>query len=368
VAVSSSLVSRLLLLAVIISYAIFIIRTEDFLIPENNIENILESLRGKRVLVTGDLILDHYLEGNVDRISPEAPVPIVSLEGTGEKWVPGGAANVARNISSLGGFPLMAGTAGDDREGRLLLDLLEKEGIDTSAVILDPDRPTTSKTRIMSGGHQLIRIDREITEPVSSELQKTIQSRIESMMGELDAVVLEDYNKGVLVPGLISGIIEASLRSSIPVAVDPKFMNFFEFRGCTLFKPNRLETSRALNLDIRSVDDAIEAGNQLLDRLSAASVLITLGGDGSVLCRKGMDPFHRPTAAKHIFDVSGAGDTVIAVMALSLAAGLPLEDAVRISSFAAAATCSEPGVYAVESSDIAREVERYSRSFDHYKS
>ncbi|MCD4700989.1 MAG: D-glycero-beta-D-manno-heptose-7-phosphate kinase [Candidatus Aegiribacteria sp.] len=334
------------------------------MIPENNIENILDNLRGKRVLVAGDLILDHYIEGKVDRISPEAPVPIVSLERTEEKWVPGGAANVARNIFSLGGIPLMAGAVGDDSEGRLLVDLLEKEGINTDAVILDSSRPTTSKTRIMSGGHQLIRLDREVTEPVSGKTQNTISSRVERIIGELDAIVLEDYNKGVLTPGLISGILSVSLRENVPVAVDPKFMNFFEFHGCTLFKPNRLETSRALGMEIKTVDDAIEAGDQLLDRLSAGSVLITLGGDGSVLCRKDIEPFYRPAAARHVFDVSGAGDTVIAVMALSIAAGLPLDDGVRISSFAAAATCAEPGVYAVSPSDIVKEVDRYSRRKD----
>ncbi len=338
------------------------------MIPDNNIENILECLRGKRVLVTGDLILDHYLEGKVDRISPEAPVPIVSLEDTGEKWVPGGAANVARNISSLGGIPLMAGTAGDDTEGRLLVNLLEKEGIDTDAVILDPDRPTTSKTRIMSGGHQLIRIDREVTEPISEDLCNRIFSRIKRIIGELDSIILEDYNKGVLVPDLISGILTHSRKNNVPVAVDPKFMNFFEFQGCSLFKPNKLETSRGLGIQINSVEDAIEAGYLLIDRLSADSVLITLGGDGSVLCRKDAEPFYRPAAARHVFDVSGAGDTVIAVMALSLAAGLPLDDGVRISSFAAAATCSEPGVYAVSPADIIREVKRYSRSKDTHQS
>lgn len=334
------------------------------MIPKHNIENILDRLRGKRVLVTGDLILDHYLEGTVDRISPEAPVPIVSLERTGEKWVPGGAANVARNIYSLGGIPLMAGTAGDDSEGRLLVELLEKEGIDTDAVILDSSRPTTSKTRIMSGGHQLIRLDREVTEPVSEIIQNSIFSRIEGIISKLDAVVLEDYNKGVLTPGLISGILAVSRGENVPVTVDPKFMNFFEFRGCTLFKPNRLETSRALGMEIKTVDDAIEAGDRLLEKLSAGSVLITLGGDGSVLCRKDIEPFYRPVAARDVFDVSGAGDTVIAVMALSLAAGLSLDDGVRISSFAAAATCSEPGVYAVKPSDIIKEVQRYSRRKD----
>ena len=334
------------------------------MIPDNNIENILDSLRGKRVLVAGDLILDHYIEGKVDRISPEAPVPIVSLERTGEKWVPGGAANVARNIYSLGGIPLMAGTAGDDTEGRLLVDLLEKEGINTDAVIFDSNRPTTSKTRIMSGGHQLIRLDREVTEPISENLQNEVFAHIERIIGDLNAIVLEDYNKGVLTPGLISGILSVSRSENVPVAVDPKFMNFFEYRGCTLFKPNRLETSLALGMEIKTVDDAIEAGEQLLDRLSAFSVLITLGGDGSVLCRKESEPFFRPAAARHVFDVSGAGDTVIAVMALSIAAGLPLDDALRISSFAAAATCAEPGVYAVSPSDIIKEVERYSRRKD----
>lgn len=319
------------------------------------------------MLVIGDLILDHYLEGKVDRISPEAPVPIVSLERTGEKWVPGGAANVARNISTLGGIPFMAGTAGDDSEGRLLVDLLEKEGINTDAVILDSNRPTTSKTRIMSGGHQLIRIDSEVTEPVPVDLRNSMFSQIEGTIAESDAVVLEDYNKGVLVPDLISEILSVSRRENVPVAVDPKFANFFEFRGCALFKPNRLEASRALGIEINTVDDAIEAGNQLLDRLSAGSVLITLGGDGTVLCRKDIEPFCRPAAARHVFDVSGAGDTVIAVMALSLAAGLPLDDGVRISGLAAAVTCSEPGVYAVKTSDIIREVERYSRRKDSHQ-
>lgn len=328
----------------------------------NNIGNILDSLQGKRVLVVGDLILDHYLEGNVERISPEAPVPIVSLESSEGQWVPGGAANVARNVSSLGGHPVMAGTAGDDSEGEILVRLLRDEHIDTDALILDSNRPTTSKTRVMSGGHQLIRLDREVTTPVSGDLQDRIVGGIRAVIGEVDVIVMEDYNKGVLTPGLISDVISLAGQNGIPVAVDPKFINFFRFVGCDLFKPNRLETSRALGMEIRSLDDAVRAGGILLDRLEAAAVLITLGADGSLLCRKGAKPFHRPAAAMHVFDVSGAGDTVIAVMALAMAAGLPLEDGVRASIFAAAATCAEPGVYAVKPPDIIREVERYCRS------
>ncbi len=331
------------------------------MIPDNNMENILKSMQGKRVLVAGDLILDHYLDGKVDRISPEAPIPIVSLERKLERWVLGGAANVARNIRSLGGIPVMAGVTGEDREGEILTGLLSDEGVDISAVVSDPSRPTTLKTRIISGGHQVIRLDSEVTDPISESVMQDILSRIEGTTSQLDAVVLEDYNKGVLVPELISRMISVSRSNGIPVAVDPKFINFFEFNGCTLFKPNRLEISRALGRVINTVEEAGNAGNEILNRLSADAVLVTLGEEGSILCRKDRDPFHRPVAARHVFDVSGAGDTVIAVMALSLASGLPLDDGVRISVFAAAATCAEPGVYAVKPNDILREVDRYSR-------
>lgn len=331
------------------------------MIPDNNIENILESMRGKRVLVAGDLILDHYLDGKVDRISPEAPIPIVSLEKKCERWVLGGAANVARNIRSLGGIPVMAGVTGEDREGEILKGLLSDEGVDISAVVSDPSRPTTLKTRIISGGHQVIRLDSEVTDPISESVMQDILSRIEGINSQLDAVVLEDYNKGVLVPEIISRVISISRSRGIPVAVDPKFINFFEFKGCTLFKPNRLEISRALGRVINTVEEASSAGNEILSRLSADAVLVTLGEEGSILCQKDSDPFYRPVAARHVFDVSGAGDTVIAVMALSLASGLPLDDGVRISVFAAAATCAEPGVYAVKPNDILREVDRYSR-------
>jgi len=332
------------------------------LLPEIDMQNILESLRGKRVLVVGDLILDHYLGGRVDRISPEAPVPIVSLESSTGKWVPGGAANVARNVRSLGGHPVMAGVIGADREGSILKELLMEEGIDTGGVVPDPDRPTTSKTRIMSEGHQLIRLDRELTRPVPEEVAAGLMDRIRTLFGNIDVIVLEDYNKGVLVPELISGVIRMCRMKGLPVAVDPKFVNFFHYSGCTLFKPNRLEAGRALGMEIKSPKDAAMAGSILLKRLSAESVLLTLGGEGSVLCRPGREPFHRPATARHVYDVSGAGDTVIAVMSLALAAGLSLDDGVRTANFAAAVTCSEPGVYAVKPEDILREVKGYSES------
>lgn len=330
------------------------------MLPQVNIENILKSMHGKRVLVLGDLIMDHYLTGSVDRISPEAPVPIVSMETGSERWVPGGAANVARNITSLGGTAIMAGLVGDDEGGERLLGLLDDEGIDTSSVVTDPSRPTTSKTRIMSGSHQLLRLDSEDTRPASSSVMERLLSAVLPSMEGFDSIVLGDYNKGVLVPGLIEVVIREAATMGVPVAVDPKFENFFAYTGCSLFKPNRTETSRALGRVIRTVDEATAAGVELLGRLDAGAVMITLGEDGAVLCAGGEPPFHRPAPAMHVFDVSGAGDTVIAVMALGLASGLPLTDGVRISGFAAAATCAEPGVYAVSPADVMREVDRYS--------
>jgi rfaE bifunctional protein kinase chain/domain len=330
------------------------------LLPENNVENILENMRGMRVLVAGDLILDHYLCGRVERISPEAPVPIVSLEAAGERWVPGGAANVARNVSSLGGIPVMAGVRGDDPEGAMLEDLLADSGVDVSGIVTDPDRPTTSKTRIMSGGHQLIRLDSETTNEIDGEVCTRLLDHILASIASVDAVILQDYNKGVLHPALTAGVLSRARAAGIPVAVDPKFEHFFSFTGCTLFKPNRLETARVLGRRISTVEEASDAGVELLHRLSAGAVLITLGEQGSVLVRDGHPPFHTPTAARHVFDVSGAGDTVIAVMGLGLASGLPLEDSVRLSNFAAAATCAEPGVYSVRPEDIIREVVRHA--------
>ncbi|MBD3276885.1 MAG: D-glycero-beta-D-manno-heptose-7-phosphate kinase, partial [Candidatus Aegiribacteria sp.] len=208
--------------------------------------------------------------------------------------------------------------------------------------------------------HQLIRLDREVVEAIPLKLKDVLLKTVERLIHTIDAVVLEDYNKGVLIPEMVRELIAMCSNKGIPVAVDPKIRNFFSFRGCTLFKPNRFETSRALSMDIDNADRAREAGRILLDKLGSSAVLITLGEQGSVLCRSNAEPFYRPAVARHVYDVSGAGDTVIAVMALALASGLDLAEGVRVSNFAAAATCSEPGVYAVEPSDIIREVNRYT--------
>ncbi len=334
----------------------------DILLPEYNIENILNSFQRKRVLVIGDLILDHYLSGSVDRVSPEAPVPIVLLNNRREKWVPGGAANVARNITALGGISLVAGVIGADDSGDKLKELLQTEGIEISAVAVDMEKPTTVKTRIMAKGQQLIRVDRESVEPISGSVMAEIIRRIETELNTVDCIVLADYNKGLLIPELIRFILDSADSRGIPVTVDPKFDNFFAFEGCTLFKPNRIETECGIGMKIRTLDDASKAGEELIMRTSAAAVLITLGEQGALLCRKGEEDYHMKAVTKHIYDVSGAGDTVIAVMALVLASESSLEEGVQIAGLAAAAACAEPGVYAVNCEDIHREVKRFTQS------
>ncbi len=332
---------------------------EVILIADKDTQSLLRKFRGKRILVAGDLVLDHYLEGTVSRISPEAPVPVVALGDNCERKIPGGAANVALNVLSLGGKPVMAGVVGDDRDGEILLGLLTDAGVDVEAVVLDRGRPTTVKTRIMGRNQQLMRIDREKTHFLSAEVDAVLRSRIDRAMGCVSAVILEDYDKGVLAPAMIEHIINGAIEREMPVAVDPKIRNFWKFTRCSLFKPNRHEAGNALGMDIDGVDKAIDAAGEIRKRLSAEAVLITLGSNGSVLVH-GQNNLsqHLPTVARHVFDVSGAGDSVIAVMGLAGGCGMAVTDAAKLANLAAAAVCAEPGVYAVRPDDIIREAGR----------
>ena len=330
------------------------------LIPDKDVQGLLNKFRGKRILVVGDLVLDHYLQGTVSRISPEAPVPVVALGDHCERKIPGGAANVALNVLSLGGKPVLAGVVGGDSDGETLLGLLADAGVDVTAVVIDRGRPTTVKTRIMSKSQQLMRIDREKDFFLTSEIEETLISRIDSVTDDVSAVILEDYDKGVLTPAVIKHIIDAAMERKIHIAVDPKIRNFWSFTHCDLFKPNRHEAGIALGINIDSVKKAFSAAVELRKRLSAEAVLITLGSSGSVLVPgQSALPQHLPTVARHVFDVSGAGDSVIAVMGLAGGSGMAVTDAAILANLAAAAVCAEPGVYPVKPSDIIREAGRF---------
>ncbi|MBD3371068.1 D-glycero-beta-D-manno-heptose-7-phosphate kinase [Candidatus Fermentibacteria bacterium] len=326
--------------------------------------SILSGFKDRRVVVVGDLVLDHYLVGEVSRISPEAPVPVVAVDRMGERWVPGGAANVARNVISLGGKVSLAGLVGDDERGERLLELLRQTGANVDAVMVDESRPTTTKTRVMSHSQHLLRMDEESDDRAREEITADLAEKVADMLPSCDVLLFEDYDKGALDEKLISDLVKRSLDLEVPVAADPKLRNFFEYRGCTLFKPNRRETERALGVIMDDAASASKAAEELRRRLQAKAVLITLGPEGSVLCEEGRPSFRMPTVAHHVYDVSGAGDTVIAVMALCLAGSVELADASRLAGFAAAAVCAEPGVYAVTSSDVLREVRAYEQDPD----
>jgi len=333
---------------------------EVILIPDNDMQSLLDKFKGKRVLVIGDLVLDHYLEGSVSRISPEAPVPVVSLGDGSERRIPGGAANVALNVLSLGGEPVLAGAVGDDSDGEILVKLLSDAGVDVCAVVRDPGRPTTVKTRIMGKSQQLIRVDREKTHCLSPQYDLLLRSKLATVFDGINSIILEDYDKGVLFPGLIDHIISEAILRNLHVAVDPKIRNFWSYTNCSLFKPNRHEAGIALGIEIDGVDGAIDAAREIQRRLTAEAVLITLGSRGSVLVhRLDEPPQHLPAVALHVFDVSGAGDSVIAVMGLAGGCGVPVKDAARLANLAAAAVCGEPGVYAVKPCDIIREAVRF---------
>ena len=335
------------------------------MLPESGTERILQRMASTRVLVIGDPILDHYLEGDVDRISPEAPVPVVRLRRKNERWIGGGACNAALNIVSLGGSVALSGVIGRDDGADRLRGLLAESGVDTSRLVVDPGRRTTTKTRIMSQSQQLMRLDDEDSHPPAREAQSSLMDAVLEGLPEFDAVLFEDYEKGTVFAGLPKAVISAASDVGIPVVVDPKELNFFSYAGCSLFKPNRRETERALGVRIADEGSAEEACRELLQRLVCGAVLLTLGGSGSMLLSRGGRPDMLPTAAHHVYDVSGAGDTVAAVMALAMGSGIDPADGARLANFAAAAVCGEPGVYAVTGEDLVREMETYGRGSDH---
>jgi len=222
------------------------------LLHEEKTQGVLQKISGKQVLVVGDLVLDHYLEGIVTRISPEAPVPVVELGDNGERKIPGGAANVALNILSLGGIPVLAGVIGDDTAGLDLLFLLKEAGVNTDCIVVDKTRPTTEKTRVVSKTHQLLRIDKEKRHTISSSVNTELVKRI-SQLGKINAVIVEDYDKGVLSEELISFLVEYSRKRDTHISVDPKVRNFWLYNNCNLFKPNRHEAGKALGVIIEPV-------------------------------------------------------------------------------------------------------------------
>lgn len=314
---------------------------------ENGLAALGKAFSTAKVGVVGDLMLDRYMFGAVSRISPEAPVPILEIHHKEVRL--GGAANVGHNIHTLGATPMLFGVVGDDSKGELMRSLLEEQGMTSMGVVSDGDRPTTVKTRVVAGSQQMLRIDDEKKHPVSERVEEALFTLIESHMSELSALVFEDYNKGVLSSGLIRKLIEAARQHQVPTFVDPKFDNFFEYKHTTVFKPNRAEMQDALGMRLGTDEEIHRAGMKALELLSAENVLLTLSEKGMLLFeRHASEPFSIPTRAREVADVSGAGDTVIATLAVAHACGASVREAAIMANRAAGIVIEELGIVPIE--------------------
>jgi D-glycero-beta-D-manno-heptose-7-phosphate kinase len=317
---------------------------------------LLAAFARQRVLVVGDLMLDEYIWGRVSRISPEAPVPVVLV--TEESYYPGGAANVARNLREFTSHVAVMGTAGTDAQGDRLLGLLNASGIDTSAVLRDA-LPTTVKTRIIARNQQVVRVDRESREPLSVELTSVATGHVERWLREVDAVIVADYGKGFVTQPLADHISQAARRQGKILAVDPHPHTSIAWQGATAIKPNRTEAFLAAGLPpsdpvlpVLTDGALLEAGRRLRRLWNAGSLLITLGEHGMLLLEGEAPPYHTPTCAKDIFDVSGAGDTAIAVLTLALASGATPAEAAQLANRASGIVVGKLGTATVTPGEL----------------
>ncbi|MBX3217558.1 MAG: D-glycero-beta-D-manno-heptose-7-phosphate kinase [Labilithrix sp.] len=313
----------------------------------------LEAFRGRRVVVVGDLMLDEFVWGEVSRISPEAPVPI--LEAKSRSSVPGGAANAAANVASLGGQVALIGCVGADAAGETTRRLVETAGIDASGFVVDSTRPTTLKTRIIARNQQVVRIDHETRGPFGPTIGDALATSVTAALKGADACIVSDYGKGVVTPELVRAITEAA--SGIPVVVDPKRRDFSAYKGATVITPNLGELEVAVGRTCTTVDDIVEAAQSLLPLFGGGAVLVTRGPGGMSLVESGSpQAVHVPARARAVFDVTGAGDTVVGTLALSLAVGLPLSVAIDVASAAAAIAVSKPGTATVTIDELRAEL------------
>ncbi len=310
------------------------------------LNSIKTEFKGLRIAVIGDMMLDCYFWGDVKRISPEAPVPVVEVENEFFRF--GGAANVALNLLNLGAEPVPVGIIGNDNYGGIFSSLLEETGIKNDGILIDKSRPTTAKTRVIADSQHVVRIDKESKNYIDKSIQHKIITHIESQIDKLDGIILQDYNKGVLTPSIIEKIISIANEHNVLITVDPKFNNFFAYKNVTVFKPNRKEAEDALGTKIKSDEDVLSVGEKLLERLGAKHILLTLGEGGIAIFEKNKEIKRMPTKARKVADVSGAGDTVISTLTMALAAGADIMEASYLANYAGGLVCEEVGIVPIE--------------------
>lgn len=316
----------------------------------NSIADILSQFETKRVLVIGDAMIDAYMWGEVNRMSPEAPVPIVEISKRESRL--GGAANVALNIQSLGASPVLFSAIGDDHYADLFLDLMKKQSLTTNGIQKISSRSTTVKTRIISDNKHVLRVDEEETYTIE---EQEIINQLEQMVlsGDFDVIIFEDYNKGLLSEKLIKRAIKCAVESNTPTIVDPKKENFFAYEGVDVFKPNLKEIKEGMRVefDAKSENDLANHVADLRTRLKAKSILLTLSEDG-VYFQNAQNSYSEKAHKRNIIDVSGAGDTVVSVAALALACGLENETLMRIANLAGGLVCEKVGVVPIQKADL----------------
>lgn len=310
------------------------------------------------VLVIGDLMLDRYLWGKVERISPEAPVPVVDV--TEEESRLGGAANVALNLLALGAKPILCGVIGNDSDGDLLLEEMQKLGLPEKGILRLNSRRTTAKIRILGNRHQMLRVDKEVKDVLHAEDSALLESRILEILPQVKGIIFEDYDKGLITPLLIEKISVAAGKLNLPVFVDPKYRNFSAYSNCTVFKPNLKELNEGLGLRLQATDTEgiVQAIKAFRKKMPHTWTLLTLSEHGMLLIDADFQALHIPAHARSIADVSGAGDTVISVLAFASIAGLSIPAASTLANLAGGLVCEKPGVVPVEIPELIRDLEK----------
>jgi len=311
---------------------------------------IIGNFPRSRVLVVGDLMIDQFIWGNVSRISPEAPVPVVEV--TSENFLLGGSANVSNNIFSMGGRVYVTGIIGSDDMGRLLIRKFREMNVDTVGIVVERDRPTTVKTRIIARSQQVVRFDRENKQSVNLNSIERMVEYVETLGDDLGAVVISDYSKGIISERLLKGISEVISRRDIVVCIDPKQNDFSLYQGFDVITPNHHEAERAVGMEIVSEDDLIKCGKTLLESFGFKAVLITRGEEGMTLFEKNGDITRIPAVAKEVFDVTGAGDTVVGSFALCVAAGATFKEAAVLANHAAGIVVGKVGTATVSQEEL----------------
>jgi D-beta-D-heptose 7-phosphate kinase/D-beta-D-heptose 1-phosphate adenosyltransferase len=313
---------------------------------------ILQRFPRCHVLILGDVMLDEYLWGTVSRISPEAPVPVVAVRSEGVKV--GGAGNVATNVASLGGRASLIGLVGNDAAGERLGHELESAGVKSDGLIVDALRPTTIKTRVVAGSQHVVRFDRESDAPIPPVIRRRVVAAVRERLPAADVLLISDYAKGLVGAGLMREILGLAARHRKPVAVDPKVQHLPLFKGVTLVAPNHHEAATAARVPVRSEADLLRVGRLLLRRLTAQAVLITRGEQGMSLFEAGKPAVHIPTVAREVYDVTGAGDTVMGALSLALAARADMHAAAVLANYAAGVVVGKRGTATVTRAELAQ--------------